>query len=104
MWNFPEQSQEGLCKKEPSDLKPDRRVKDWALSWVSSPAWETLSYIGVSVLKASRKSTPYPHQNQNLGRVGLEYLMSWPTFCACGCHSGPGYVVIGYRLSVFSHS
>lgn len=59
---------------------------------------ETLSYIGVPVLKASWKPTPYPHQNQNLGHVALEYLMSWPTFCACGCHSGLGYVVIGYRL------
>lgn len=60
MWNFPERSREGLCKKESFDLKPDRRVKVSALSWVSSSVWETLSYIGVPVLKASWKATPTP--------------------------------------------
>lgn len=33
-----------------------------AVSWFSSSVWESLSYIGVPVLKASGKSTPNPHQ------------------------------------------
>lgn len=56
-WNFPEQSQEGLCKKEPFDLKPDRRVK-------SCSVWETLSYIGVPVLQQAGSPHPTPTKTQ----------------------------------------
>lgn len=59
-WNFPEHSQEGLCKKGLFDLKHDHTVKDSAL-FFCSPVSTNLSYIGLCMLRAHWKpNTPTP--------------------------------------------
>ena len=82
MWNFPEHSQEGLCKKGLFDLKHDHRVRDSALlCFVLLYVHKLVLYR--SVYSQSSLKTQHPHLTpQKLGHVSLECLISCPTFCA----------------------
>lgn len=57
-WNFPEHSQEGLCKKGLFDLKHDHRVKDSGLLFLFSFVSTNPSYIGLCMLRAHWKPHP----------------------------------------------
>lgn len=78
-WNFPEHSQEGLCKKGLFDLKHEHRVKDSAiLCFVPFCVQKPILYR--SVYAQSSLKTQHPlAPPKKLGHVSLEYLISSPT-------------------------